>query len=203
MRLGLVFVSLLSVAAPVARADGLTAKEHYQRGTAAYALGRYADAAQEYEKAFDLKPDPALLYNAAQAHRLAGNKQRALLLYQNYLRIYGSQVRNTDEVKRHIANLKAAIASDEQSQSSPPVSPAPLQPSRDEPAAHATPEQTAPAITAPPPARPSRPLVKKAWFWGVVVGAAVVVAAGVTLGVVLGTSSTVDPSPSFGTLKVN
>ena len=47
-------------------------------------------AADNYEKAFALKPDPAVLYNAAQAHRLAGNKQRALDLYQSYLRMYGN-----------------------------------------------------------------------------------------------------------------
>ena len=30
-----------------------------------------------------------MLYNAAQAHRLAGDRQRALELYRNYLRVYG------------------------------------------------------------------------------------------------------------------
>src|SRR6185436_3078335 len=63
----------------------------------------------------------ALLYNAAQAHRVAGNKQRALLLYQNYLRVYGKQVKNRDEVERHIQTLQRAIDSEVQSQTAPPT----------------------------------------------------------------------------------
>jgi tetratricopeptide (TPR) repeat protein len=43
--------------------------------------------------------------------------------------------------------------------------------------------------TSPRPARRERPLYRRGWFWGVVGGAVVVVAAGVTLGVVLGTRS--------------
>jgi tetratricopeptide (TPR) repeat protein len=54
----------------VASADSSEeARQHYQRGTAHYALGEYADAAAEYQEAFRLKQDPALLYNAAQAYR--------------------------------------------------------------------------------------------------------------------------------------
>ena len=75
--------------APAARADDQRgeARAHYEKGTAAYALGRFADAAAEFEQAFTLKPDPALLYNAAQAYRLAGDRDRALQLYKSYLRV--------------------------------------------------------------------------------------------------------------------
>src|SRR5437868_9710921 len=111
----LLFVSLLILALP-ARADKVAeAREHYDAGTAAYALGDYAKAASEYEKAFSLHPGPALLYNSAQAHRLANNKERALLLYQNYLRIYKNES-NADEVRRHIANLQRAIETDRTTQ---------------------------------------------------------------------------------------
>jgi hypothetical protein len=68
-----------------------------------------------------------------------------------------------------------------------------------------TPPPTAPPPSAPPPtttttttgradlvAQPAeKPVYKKAWFWGVIGGAAVVVAGGVVLGVVLGTRSNV------------
>ena len=67
------------------------AKEHYDQANAQYGLGNYSKAADEYESSFELMHDPALLYNAAQAQRLAGNKQRALLLYQNLLRVYGAR----------------------------------------------------------------------------------------------------------------
>jgi tetratricopeptide (TPR) repeat protein len=98
----------------------------YEKGNAAFALGNYAEAAKEYEAAFGLKPDPALLYNAAQAHRLANNKERALLLYQNLLRVYGQKIGNRDEVQRHIATLRQAIEVENQSRTSPPTEPAPV-----------------------------------------------------------------------------
>ena len=87
-------------------AEESEAKRSYERGTAAYVLGHYDEAADAYEHAFTLKPDAALLYNAAQAHRLAGHKTRALLLYQNYLRVYGKDVQNREDVVRLIEGLE-------------------------------------------------------------------------------------------------
>src|SRR5688572_9812303 len=119
----LVSLTRLSLAGNVEKA-----KEHYENGIGAYALGRYEDAAQEYEKAFALKPDPALLYNAAQSHRLAGNKTRALLLYTNLLRLFSSRLQNKDEVQRHIAALKEAIESEKRATTQPPIEPQAVRP---------------------------------------------------------------------------
>ncbi|PSM31699.1 hypothetical protein BVG81_004030 [Haliangium sp. UPWRP_2] len=47
----------------------------------------------------------------------------------------------------------------------------------------------------------SRPIYKKGWFWGVVVAGAVVVAAGVTVGVVLGTRSASAPHATLPPLQ--
>jgi hypothetical protein len=58
-----------------------------------------------FEKAFELKSDPALLYNAAQSHRLAGNKERALALYQNHLRVYGRDAKAAS-IETRIEELK-------------------------------------------------------------------------------------------------
>ncbi len=65
-----------------------------------------------FERAFELKADPAILYNAALSHRLAGNKDRALALYQNYLRVFG-HVGKWTEVEARVAELKTAIAEDQ------------------------------------------------------------------------------------------
>src|SRR4051812_33956411 len=62
------------------------AKEHYQRGTTLYDLQRYVEAAGEYEQAYELKHEPALLFNIGQAYRLAGDAQRAIGAYRSYLR---------------------------------------------------------------------------------------------------------------------
>src|SRR5256885_17265978 len=86
------FAGVLAAAATPARAEGASdAKSHFDKGTSLFALGRYAEAAVEYERAFELKSDPALLYNAAQAHRLADSKQRALRLYPSDLPLFGGR----------------------------------------------------------------------------------------------------------------
>src|SRR5258708_594302 len=103
----------------------VSAKEHYKKGLSLYALGKYSDAAAEYEAAFELEPDPALLYNAAQAHRLAGNKPRALTLYQSFLRMFPEK--DDGSVARHITELRSAIEAEGRAQRSPPTSPRPLQ----------------------------------------------------------------------------
>jgi tetratricopeptide (TPR) repeat protein len=83
----LVLIAFLSAAVNVAAEEPTTeAKEHYRKGTAAYNLGRYREAAQEYERAYELTLDPALLFNVGQAYRLAGDRQKAVIAYRSYLR---------------------------------------------------------------------------------------------------------------------
>jgi len=180
-------------------------REYLDKATAAFALNHFAEAAESYEKAFALKPDAAVLYNAAQAHRLANNKERALELYQSYLRLYGSDKRA--EIEKHVENLKQAIEKDRAVATSPPTSPAPVggAPAEAPPPAPAEPPpppkpEPAPAAAvvpaAPPAAQPAPVLVAQAsppaeggsvvskpWFWiavGAVVVGAVVTAVVVT-----------------------
>jgi hypothetical protein len=97
--------------APVAHAEKQDARRHYDQATAAFGLGRYGEAAAEYEDAFRLRPDPALLYNCAQSYRLAGNKPRALELYRNYLRLYG-EAPNADDARKHVHDLELELEAD-------------------------------------------------------------------------------------------
>ncbi len=127
---------LLASATAVAADD---AKAHYQKATAHFAVGEYHDAAVEYEEAFKLKQDPAILFNAAQAFRLAGDNQKALLLYNNIIKLYPSTQYAKDSRER-IEKL---------SQAAPATTTAP-------PAATAAPvapiPPPAPVVVAPPPA---------------------------------------------------
>ncbi len=86
-------------------ADGRAAKQHFERARAAFALGDYAKAATEFESAYALKPAAGLLFDAAQAHRLAGNKTRARLLYENYYRLYGQRVNGAEDISTYLAKL--------------------------------------------------------------------------------------------------
>jgi hypothetical protein len=148
-----------------AQAERQDARKHYDQATAAFGLGRYADAAVEYEAAFRLRPDPALLYNCAQAYRLAGNKARALELYRNYLRLYGD-ASNSDDARKQVTNLELevsaerAVAARPPAQTPPPVAvappapvPAPRPPVAMLPAP--APQSPAPAPIEPPPAAPT------------------------------------------------
>ena len=112
-----IVVILVTLGAP-AHAEKQDARKHYDKATAAFGLGNFADAAAEYEAAFRLRPDPALLYNCAQSYRLAGNKPRAAELYRNYLRLYG-EPSNAEDARRHLSDLELELAAERAVQSSP------------------------------------------------------------------------------------
>lgn len=100
----------LLLLAPVARAQTTEdAKAHYQKATAHFAVGEYREAGSEYEEAFKLKQDPAILYNAAQSFRLAGDTPKALLLYNNIIKLYPSSP-FARESKERIDKLSQAPA---------------------------------------------------------------------------------------------
>jgi tetratricopeptide (TPR) repeat protein len=141
----LALVALATLLCGSARADE-TVQEHYKRGLSAYGLGNYSLAASEYEKAFELDPQPALLYDAAQAHRLAGDKQRALELYQSYLSLFGTQVNNREQVAERIVALKRAIAEDARAPEMKPPKPPPVVEPRLQAAKTATPPPTKTAL---------------------------------------------------------
>jgi tetratricopeptide (TPR) repeat protein len=190
-------------------APGEDAKAIYDHALSLYALGRYAEAAPLFERAFELKPVPALLYNAAQSHRLAGHPERAVTLYESYLRLYGDPARKA-EIEAHIAELKTAIAAQQHAATSPPTS-------ADTQGASSTTPMPPPTATSPaatPSAAPStetltasappkkKPLVKRPWFWAAVGGGALVVA-GVIVGITVGTRGHQSPPASFGTIDGN
>src|SRR5437879_844113 len=138
------------------------AKSLFERGMTIYALGHYAEAAPLFERAFEIKPDPALLYNAAQAHRLAGHSARALTLYQSYLQLYGDAARQP-EIEAHIAQLKIALETHQHAATSPPTgvespSTASATPAPGAPAAAVTPSSDMLTASAPPQ---KKPLVKR------------------------------------------
>jgi tetratricopeptide (TPR) repeat protein len=142
------------------------AKLHYQKATAAYALGDFVEAARQYEAAFRLKLDAALLFNAAQAHRRAGNRQRAIELYENLLRVFPA-ASGRQMARQHLQDLRRSLASDPPAAGGPPTGapPPPLE------------RQEGPADLPSPPDRPPppSPIYRRVWFWA---GVAVVVLAG-------------------------
>jgi tetratricopeptide (TPR) repeat protein len=102
--------ALFSVAAAPANAEDKTAsREHWERGTKFYDLGKFDDAIREFEAAYEAKSDPAFLYNLAQSHRLAGHNAEALRFYRTYLR-YVPKAANRADIEDRIKELEKSVA---------------------------------------------------------------------------------------------
>jgi tetratricopeptide (TPR) repeat protein len=77
----------MAVAPAATNPDGIAAaKAHTRQGSALYDLGRYTDANAEFERAYLIEQDPALLYNMGQCHRKLGNADEAVHFFRTYLR---------------------------------------------------------------------------------------------------------------------
>jgi tetratricopeptide (TPR) repeat protein len=171
LRILLVLALLASplLASGRARADdaAVEAKRLYAQGKVEFAQGNYVQAADLFERSYALSESTALLFNMAQAHRLAGagHCATAVRLYKSYLAAE-PEAENRKEVEERIAEL-----GDCRGDVAPVPAPAPA-PAR---AAFAPSE---PARPAPPPTRvqgglPTGPVLVSG------AGAALLVAGGV------------------------
>lgn len=131
--------------------DAAAAREHAQKATTFYKLAKYDDAIREFEAAYEAKEDPALLYNIAQCHRLAGHEGEALRLYRNYLRD-APRGPYRAQADQWIAALEKSAA---ERPASLPVTPA--SPETPPPNAPPAPIATTPGPPGPGPAETSPP----------------------------------------------
>jgi hypothetical protein len=163
----ILLTSLLSIAASWARAeepapagqDVEFSRRLFLAGQHAFEAGRYGEAASLFEQAFNESPRPALLWNAATAHRRLFDEggdlaelHRARTQYERFAALSPSdaerdeaqrQIQKIQEIDRHLKEVA----------------------------------RPAPPVAAPPAAHHGR------WWVWTIVGGAVVVGAGVGLGV--------------------
>jgi tetratricopeptide (TPR) repeat protein len=200
---GAIVVLVLGTASARAADDSAGARQHYEEGTRAYNLGEFKRAAEEYREAYRLKPDPAILYNIAQAYRLDKNFDQALFFYRSFLRNQ-PDTPNRKEVEGRIHTLEDQLKQQQQ----PPNDVIPANPESKPPPEAATTRK--PGMTAPEPATgraelvaaapAKKPVYKKWWLWtGVGV---VVVGAALGVGLGIGLASSGAPSTHFGNFKV-
>jgi tetratricopeptide (TPR) repeat protein len=164
--------------------DASDARAHYQKATNFFAVGDFSSAAAEYEEAYKKKPDAALLFNAAQSRRLAGENQKAVILYKNYVQLY-PKAKNVADVKEQIVKLEEAIAAAEKAKTNPPTS-------MEEPEkkiTEAPPTQQQRAEEKKEPEKPT-PIYKKWWLW-------TAVGAGVVLIIVIPTAIVASQPPNW------
>ncbi len=104
--LHLVVMLALICAPTIAAADDFY--DAYQRGMAAFRAKEYMAARAEFQRAYDLRPEPIVLFNIAQTYRLAGDEDQALLHYRRFLS--ESQIAEDlrAEAQRHVTELEGA-----------------------------------------------------------------------------------------------
>jgi hypothetical protein len=102
----------------VAYADQAKAKQLYDDGEKAYNLGQFDKSIDLFTKAYEEWPEPAFLFNIAQAYRQAGNCKQALFFYKRFLSLKENDTKKPikPEVKKdvegRIAELEECVKRD-------------------------------------------------------------------------------------------
>jgi hypothetical protein len=135
-------------------------REHYEKGKRFFDLLKYNEAADEYEKAYLAAPDPVMLFNIAQCHRLNDQPDEAIRFYKSYLRNAPSAANHAD-VEKRIAEMEK-LSDERRKQGSAPVAPpgpvvAPPPPPATVTPGTPTAPVTEPAPPPPPVAKPPEP----------------------------------------------
>jgi len=125
----IVMAALVRVPIATAGPDAATIKEArtaFEKGDAAYNLGRFDEAVTWFTKAYEIWPVPDFLYNIAQSYRQAGNCKQALFSYRRYLSLKDKDKeaplskKERAEIERLIKEVDACAAKAESSASKPP-----------------------------------------------------------------------------------
>jgi tetratricopeptide (TPR) repeat protein len=148
---------LLLACVPSAHAQGVIdmggmpeqeSKAHFKVGKSLYESGRFAEAAAEWNRAFELSQRVELLYNVYVAYRDASDVPRAIDALRRYL-----QAAELDDATRQ--NLQARLrAMEEANAKGPAVTVTPSDTSGEPSATEPVPAQSAPPASEPPPPEP-------------------------------------------------
>ncbi|MEO8703097.1 MAG: tetratricopeptide repeat protein [Kofleriaceae bacterium] len=85
--------------------------QHYQSALAFYAGKKYPEAIAEFETAYEVDPQPLLIFNIAQAYRHGGQLDRALAKYRDYLAKDPAAERDrVNEIIREVERARKATA---------------------------------------------------------------------------------------------
>ena len=86
-----------------------SAEKAFRQGMIHYDLGEFEDAIHLFKRAYELSKQPGLIFNIAQAHRLAGNIADSVYAYHTFLRLVPNAP-NREDVERRIADLEAMLS---------------------------------------------------------------------------------------------
>jgi hypothetical protein len=99
---------LLALARP-AVASPKEAAKHFSRGVSLYGEADYRAALVEFERAYELAPNPAVLYNIGQTHFQLQSYAAALLTFERYLAEAPAGARHRADVEQAVETLRARV----------------------------------------------------------------------------------------------
>jgi len=179
--LALVVACFVALSAPrAARADDpamRAAKRHYDRGEKLFALGKFDEALDEYQKAFDAKPLPGFLFNIGQCYRNLGDYDQAMFSFKKFLKL-DPETPKRDAVEKLLEELEDKK---ERGEGKKLVQ---VKPKPDE--------------QEPPPPAAKKPIYKEWWFWTGVGAVAVLGGVGIYVEAKPGAPSTELGNITFG-----
>ncbi len=132
MRRALVLVALFSARAwadaPTdPAANKAAAATHFAEGQQRFNAGSFLPAAEEFEAAYELDPDPVYLYNIAQAYRRGSACARAADYYRRFLAVVPNPP-NLAKVTRYLDELDACAKAETPVVEAPQPKPVPVAP---------------------------------------------------------------------------
>jgi hypothetical protein len=179
------------------------AKAHYQEGLKRYNVGDFSVALDEFKAAYLAQPDPAFLFNLGQCQRQLSQYEAAEKSYRAFLREMPNLPQATrEQVQKLVADMEQANREARARQKEPPTGtrpPSEEPQSRTAPQVQPVPVASVAAPTLPPP--PAKPVHKRGWFIGLMVGVAVV-AAGAAVGLGVGLTASQRTEGTFSPVHV-
>ncbi len=102
---------LISAVALAAEDDPLRrAQTHFRAGKTLYDLGKFNDAIREFAAGYALAPRPEFLINLAQAYRRAGQPEQSKEMFERYLDKAPRDARERPQVREMIAELELELS---------------------------------------------------------------------------------------------
>lgn len=93
------------------------ARTHFRTGMRYFDLGRFSEAAVEFERVYEFTGQSELLYNIARSHESAGNLQRAVETYDQFVQ-REPNAPNAAAIRAHADELRARASAERSTRAS-------------------------------------------------------------------------------------
>lgn len=106
----IVAFAVVVVAGPAhAKDEAARATALFDEGAAHYRAGRFSEAIARFTEAYDLVPEPVLLFNLAKAHEGKGDLPAAITAYERYLK-EATDLSDRGAIVARVETLRAQLA---------------------------------------------------------------------------------------------